>query len=678
MSNDTYKYWMSQLKRAKKMIPETEWHAAETRLRAEEKLPDGKDEKPVVNDFRNHYEGLRAYLDQREPSFKVTASPAFMMDPNAVKFAECEQKYLDAVWREQNCQKAESRKLHSVLMRNIGFTMPVFDPEKWMPALKYLPAMDVRLDPDCRGLKENMKWWGYRDIITFKEFLSRHKDLKKSDIELLKQKGSYSLDEDELEKIDEEDRSDYQTVSLWHIFAKGSAVMVDKDNEDELKPSTKTRYIQFAEGLPKLLKDTEWSFKLDHDESLVTILTFNQLAEDLYGFTDYKQMERMDKMTDSVMSYIESDAFYSAIRKYLAGDNCPDDSSLNAFINDTRLMVLRDMLDEGGNPKLKEASLRQPDATLMPKYELMQSESARASGQNELMSESMADFKEVTALGVRFQEQKLHQRVNLRLGGPDGYEKSIQEDAVKMLEIAHQMVPRYSQVLVQASAQTYDEMTGMIVEDDQQQIQELPWEDAKQALLQGGKLLKLGVDAIVGQELAQYWLTIDDSPIEEIRLSTKVAIVPGSTRTITQEQQASDMTEFYATVLFPTLYEPMGRFDLAVRYLTQVGKLKGIDSMEDFLPTVEDIDQFKQEQMQMQQQQMQMEQQQQQMQMQQGQQQAEMEQASKESELQNEAVKNELEIQKEIEKADIEKKKREMDIKLAMQKAQMSKGKQSA
>jgi hypothetical protein len=657
-SNETtklYTYWMKWLKRAKKLIPSDDWKDAETRLSASETGDDGAPVLPVVNQFRNHYESSRAYLDQRDPSFKVTTAPAYRSDPDAIKRAECEQAYLEAIWREQNCQKAESRKLHSGLMRNIGFTLPVFDPKKWMPGLKYLPAVDVRLDPDSRGLKENMNAWAYREILTFNEFRFRHKDLSKEELDLLKKAGTSSLEENELDDIPDDDKPTYKNIIVWHIFAKNCAVNpIYEESDDEtkkpLKEETKTRYLQYAEGLKRPLRDSEWAFDLDHDEHFVTILDFNKLAEGLYGYTDYKQMKRMDGFSDNVMSYIESDAFYSAIRKYLAGDSCPDDEQLNHFINDPRLMVLREMLDESGNPKLKEASLRQSNPALIQQYDLMEDAGAKASGQNELMAESMSDFKEVTALGVQFQEQKLHQRINLRLGGPDGYEKSIQEDAVKMLEIAHQMVPRFSAVLVTIPAGMYIEETGMMLEEDTEQIHDLPWDDAKQAILKGGKLLKLGVDAIVGSELAEFWMTSEDVPIEEIRLSTKVAVVPGSTRTITQEQQAADMTEYYSNVLWPTVYEPMGRFDLAVRYLSYIGTLKGIDNMGDFLPGHEEIQQFLQQQQQAAEQQMMMEQQQQQ-------QQLEQTQASKEAELQHQAVKNELEIQKDMEKAEIEKNK---------------------
>ena len=658
MSNETklYSYWMRQLKRAEKKIPKSEWKIAKERLGASQKDEVGKPILPVVNDLRNHYESSRAYLDQRDPSFTVLPPAQFIDDPVSVKRAECERMYLESIWREQECQIAESNKLNSALTFNVGFTMPIFDIKKWMPAVRYLSCDKVRIDPDCQGIISDAKWWGYQETLSLVDFQAQF-EIGKDEFEKLKDQGCYSLDKDDIEKVDDADKQDYSVVNLWHIFAKNSAALqfsdddkVGKEDKKNLKEETIYRYLCLAEGLERPIKDVpRWPFSLDHNEHILTMLMFNHLVDDLYGFTDYKQMERMDKMSDNVMSYIESDAFFSSVRKYLGGDDIPEDSVLNNFINKYELMVMKGMLDESGNPKLKEVSLRQPNAALAPQYTLMHEQSIKASGQSELLAESTADLKDVSAMGIRWQEQKLHQRVNLRLSGPQGYEKSIQEDAIKLLEIAHQYVPRYSQVSMMMPVESV--VGDMIVTQDAEQIVDLPWEEAKNAIIKGGTLLKLGIDAIVGKELAEYWFTTDEVPLEEIRLSTRVSIVPGSTRSITQEQHAMEMQDFYINVLYPTIYQPMNRLDLAVNYLNHIGKLRGFTNMDMYLPKVEETQQFAQQQRQMMEQQQQVQQQQAEQQMQMEQQNQQLDQQGKEQELQNQAVKDELNIEAEREKA---------------------------
>jgi hypothetical protein len=161
-----------------------------------------------------------------------------------------------------------------------------------------------------------------------------------------------------------------------------------------------------------------------------------------------------------------------------------------------------------------------------------------------------------------------------------------------MLEIAHQMVPRLSHVAVmmEVEEEGVDDDGNVIMEPEEMEvIKELPWLDALQAIKEGGELIKLGIDAIVGPDLAQYWLTTNEVPLVAIRLSTEIAVEPGSTRTITDQQRAAEMKQFATDTLLPLVYEPTGRIDLAVKYARKLGRLMGIDKMEEYLPTDDEV-----------------------------------------------------------------------------------------
>jgi len=451
------KYWESAIKRATKKMPTTAWETAEKRVAATDKKTDGADSRPVVNDLRNHYEGSRAYLDQREPTFKTVPAPAYANNEQIMKRAECERKYLEYVWKEQNCQVAQSQKLDSSLIRNVGFTMPVFDFKKWMPTVRYLPAKDVRLDPDCGGIWEKVSWTAFRDPISLEMLKANNPDITTEEMKQLSDKGASSLTEEEQENADDDEKELYAVAVVWHIYAKNDSATRDYGNEedeveslsDELKLNTPVRYIQLVEGLNRPLQDEdEWPFLLDHNEQMITRLQMNKEPENLYGFTDYEQMERMDEMSDKVMSYVEIDAYWAANRKYTGSESAGQntETAINTFLNTNKKVYIPNMIGDDGNPTLQRIDADTVNQTLPPAYELMHSQSKEASGQDELQAESVADLKDVTAIGIRFQDQKLHQRVNLRLGGPRGYEKSIHTDAIKLMEIAHQLVPKYSTV----------------------------------------------------------------------------------------------------------------------------------------------------------------------------------------------------------------------------------------
>lgn len=100
----------------------------------------------------------------------------------------------------------------------------------------------------------------------------------------------------------------YRTINVVHIFARNSAAIRRETKEDadepekvdvplaeELQLTTPRRYMQLVEGWPALLVDEEdWPLDLDDDEFPTTHLQFNQLNNDMYGFTDFKQMEKLD------------------------------------------------------------------------------------------------------------------------------------------------------------------------------------------------------------------------------------------------------------------------------------------------------------------------------------------------------------------------------------------------
>lgn len=595
-----YKYWMGQYSRAVKKQPKEEWESAVDRFAA--KTPDA----PFVNDFRKFYESSMAFLDQNEPNFKVMPEEAFAGDIDAQKAAECEALYLKKVWREQHCQRVQSRKLGSSLLRNLGVSMPYFDLKKWMPSVKYVPADKCLFDPDCNGILENAQWMGYFEDIPAEEFRSWHPELSKERFRQICEKGNKStLSELESEGKDAQDLSLYSAVRVVHIYARNSSAQVlmeDKDDLDkgfaeELQLDTPRRYLQFVEGWNAPLIDGEWPFDLDHDEFPHSILQFNIVPEDIYGFTDYKQMYRLDNISDEVIQDIAKAAFLASLTKWAARDNMAlDPVEIHEFLNNPNEMVLEKLLDSEGKPKIQLIERGQINGAIMNAYSLLHDQSKEASGQNELLENAdAATFKEVTAIAARIADANQHQRINRRLGGPYGYEQSIAEDAVKMLEIAHQFVPQYSTVLVEESEPMLDEfgdpvldiMTGEpVIGDPQERLKELPWTEALVALQNGGKLIKLGVDAIVGPELAQYWSY--GMPAQQWRLSTKVAVEPGTTRLVTKEQQAAVMKQLFLEVVNPFL-QASGRMDLARNWIESISRLSNVPNIDNLLPTGSDI-----------------------------------------------------------------------------------------
>lgn len=634
-----YRYWESAIGRARKAQQDKEWKDAENRLAAKPTSADpAGDGKPFVNDCRKQHEASMSFLDQQDAGFKVTPTEGWMNDETALGQAQCDAAYLKRIWVEQKCQKAESRKLNDALNINNGTTLVQFDVKKWMPTLRYLAQRKVLRDPDCGGLQEEADWEGYEEDVSVETFRSWHPDIKDKIFKAIVKKAGSVLKEKERDELDDADIPMYRTIKVVHIYARNSAAIRKEDKPDadepekidvplaeELQLTTPRRYIQFVEGWHSLMVDEpEWPLDLDHDEFPLTHLQFNQLNNDTYGFTDFRQMEKLDLLGDDMMADLATASFNAAVQKYLGANNQKvSKTSIDNFLNDRRTAVLPDMATAGTGgqliPKLIPVDKGQINPSMMELYKLVQEQTKEASTLAETLSNADAQtFKDVTAIAARIADANMHQRVNRRLGGPWGYEQSISEDAIKMLEVAHQMVPTLSAVAVMEQMPLTDDITGEPVLDgagqpvlgeEQENVKDLPWPEAKAAMAEGATLIKLGVDAIVGPHLAQFW-PYGTSP-REWKLNIKVIVEPGTTRAVTRQQQAAVMKQLYVEIFQPFYqivmqYNPALGLNFMRDFLEFVGRLAQVPDIEQKLPDpnmiMQMIQQYMQQMMQAQQQ----------------------------------------------------------------------------
>jgi hypothetical protein len=611
-------YWFNCIKRSIKEQRGEEWKDAEDRLRCKTG-PEGisEQELPYVNGLRRLYEGLKAFLDQTEPSFNVTPTEPFMTDDTAIKRAECNLLYLEYIWREQKFQLRQTKKLDSALQRNVGFTLPGFDEKKWMPTLRYLPAPHVLLDPDCNGIREDANWEGYYEDVPIEEFKARNPALTEKQLDKIVTLGRSVLDENSQKDLGRnDDPKKYTVIRIYNIFARNTAAIrrIKEDGTeelpdlsliDELTLETPKRWFQFVKGLQRPLRDDDWPYELDDNEFPTTILRFNTPVESSYGFTDYEQMKLLDVACDEVMEDIRAGAYWAGHLKFGGTPDASDllDEEIDKLLNDPDTSFLGNkMVTPDGKMKIQSLLVAGLNPELIEGYKILNEARNDATLLGELLSTHAREFKDVTALAARIYDANSHQKINRRLGGPEGYEASIVADAIKVLEIAHQEVPQMSVLEAPRPTYTLDQETGKVTTTGEtilEPIYNVPWQLASQMLVNPDvKLIHLGIDAIVGPELAQYWQTADAFSIQEFKLSTQIKVVPGSTRSVTKEHRAAMMQAFYTEMLFP-LYQAMGRWDLAFRFVSHIGQMAGIDAIKDFVPKNNEIAAFMQEQKQM-------------------------------------------------------------------------------
>lgn len=584
-----HNYWMNSLKRARKNQPTEAWKRAEEKLEVSD---DRIEKQPYLSGYRLLYESMKSFLDQNTPQFDIQPAPAFMDDPMSVKYAECDAAMLKYIWEEQGIQAVQSGKLDSALVRNIGFTLCEFDVKKWLPSCRYLNACDVYIDPDCDNQMGKASWIAYGENISLEDFKSAY-DLDEDDMRAVIKSAGSSLDLQEQEALPEgDDGMLYKTVRVYHIFARNDAAVRDTEDDEiptaekveELQLDTPKRYLQYVDGLERSIGDEGWPYELDDNEFPITPLQFNNLSESLYGYTDNDHMNRIDRFCDNLMADIEeSSRWYS--RKKFGGKKTGNDlnrQTVEDWLNNPKKTYLPGSIGTDGKPKISMIDLGRYEPGLMATYKQASEERKDASALGELLSTRASEYKDVTALAASIHDANAHQRVNRRLGGPEGYERSINLDAIKLLEIAHQEIPIQSTLEIEITDQDNGETAKT--------LESFPWPEAQQHLLGGAKLIQLGADAIVGPELAQFWRTHDHFSPVIFKLSTKVSVRPGSTREATKDKKAAVMKQFYLEVLSP-LYQQVGSWEKAVEYIEVMGYNAGIENMDEFLPEIGQVQQ---------------------------------------------------------------------------------------
>jgi len=576
-----YHYWMNSIKRAEKAQPTKSWDRAKDKLKVAD-----VDKQPYISGYRLLYESMKSFLDQNVPQFDIQPTRPFMDDEAAIKYAECDSAMLRYIWDEQSVQEVQSAKLDSALVRNIGFSLCGFDVKKWLPSCRYLNASDVYIDPDCDHQIQKASWMAYHEDISLEDFKSQYALNTTEMMAVIKKAGS-SLELKEQEALPEgNDGSLYKTIRVYHIFARNAAAVRDTEGDEiptdkqveSLGLETPKRYLQYVDGLERPISDGPWPYELDDNEFPISALRFNTLSEDLYGYTDNDHMNRIDRFCDNLMGDIEESSRWYSRKKFGSKKTDLTDTTIQDFLNNPKKTYLAGILGTDGKPKISMIDIGKYEPGLMATYKQASDERRDASALGELLSTRASEYKDVTALAASIHDANAHQRVNRRLGGPEGYEHSINADAIKLLEIAHQEIPRFSTLEIEIA----DEFTGEPVK----QLQSFPWAEAQQYLLQGATLIQLGADAIVGDELAMFWRTHEDfSPII-FKLSTSVSVRPGSTREATKDKKAAVMKQFYLEVLTP-LYQSMNDWTHAIKYIETMGYHAGIENMGDYLPEIE-------------------------------------------------------------------------------------------
>jgi hypothetical protein len=125
---------------------------------------------------------------------------------------------------------------------------------------------------------------------------------------------------------------------------------------------------------------------------------------------------------------------------------------------------------------------------------------------------------------------------------------------------------------------------------------DVPWPETEKIVRQGGRILRLGVDAMVGPRLAAAWE--EDLPLDVLRRSTRVSVERGSTQRVARLQKVQVFRELWKEMVEPALEALAGavpEFRLravakAVEAARKTFEMMDLDDFEGLLPTMDEVE----------------------------------------------------------------------------------------
>jgi hypothetical protein len=115
----------------------------------------------------------------------------------------------------------------------------------------------------------------------------------------------------------------------------------------------------------------------------------------------------------------------------------------------------------------------------------------------------------------------------------------------------------------------------------------VPWSQVAQILAAnpGSEIKRIGVDAIVGEELSQFWP--EGLPLDVIRRNVRIYVEAGSTTRQARLEMVTTLTNLYSLLL--PLYQAVGRMDLAAQFVKLIVSKTGAEDAIDLVPNPQEV-----------------------------------------------------------------------------------------
>jgi hypothetical protein len=609
------KYFLS-LVRLGEIWPKDEWEEARVAY-------EGSTEKPNrlrANLWRTMVDTQAAFLDQDPKRPIVRPQDGYAKDETARGQAQCEQALYDYIFREMDYASAIEQVRHSAGLIDVGFAVLSWDMRRSLPAFRYLEPEDVRIDPDCGGDLARAGWIAFAENVSA-ELLSRQAGipldkLRKARVKPLPDADQPERDAEEVRRATEVVGAAIDKCRVWHIYARNEFALYDtrpaSDEQDqEGRPhferhrdrhgmNEPRRYVKVVEGYDRPIEDIQdgWpeALALDWDEWPIVMLGFNRRKGKCAGFTDWRHVSVLQEDFNTVLKDLVVRAKLRNPPKMLKGEGCTmDDAQIKRMLESTEVEVIGGAVDATGKPTLVPLDFGTPTVQEVELLATVKNLVDQMSMLPEIMRGGEQGFE--TATEARTASEAAAAKIERRFRR---YERMQIEIARKTIQACHANLPLLTRVErlqpVMREVLIPDPVTGTTLPTGQMEptgdfepvVDSLMWSEAQIALAEpGAELVQLGVEAMVGPELARFWP--EGKPLSVIRASTRVDVERGSSQRRVREEKSKEFRELVMQVLLP-VSQATNSPQMALAIARKCLLLMDVEDVDQLVPSLPEVE----------------------------------------------------------------------------------------
>ena len=615
--------FFSNLIKSGEAWPEKEWDEARQAYEGDAKAPQR------VNLWRSTIDTSLAFQLQTDPTIRIGPAEGLEGDEQSAGRAACDEAVVKYLWREMNFSAARLRVVKDARIPGLGFGRVCMDLRRMLPTIQHMDPEQVRVDPTCRGKMDDASWVAFYEYVSPDLLVRDRPGLDRERVGKAASSAAGSLDDPDADATQQgvlrtsraEVGKHMKRVRLWRVFLRNGAALYDKEpfgeKDEEAGPHLERfrdkegmteprRYIELLEGYdgPLLTDEDQWpeALALDYDAWPVKRLSFNEAYHRTAGFSDHRHTKTVEQYLESALGCgrREMALKHNGAIGVRTGDKRSEEE-LKALLETEGLKIVKDALGPDGQPLMdllfKDAGLSTQDiawvTTLMDWHDLLSGVPKVGQGAD--------PTRGVTATAADIAAEAMNARTEAQLRAIEAWDAEVVKQIQAMAHVTLRQLTSVEIVVPEQTVEVEDPMTGMPAVDpttfapvtetipEHPQVLWLPWVQASQVLTEQpeAQLVSLGVEAMVGPKLAQFWT--DGEPLSVVRRSTTVTVERGSTQRRTRERKVLLALELYKAVLAP-IYQQTGRMDLLVKFADLVMDLQELKN--DFgsaLPDPEEV-----------------------------------------------------------------------------------------